>query len=162
MKRVLTSLEPDPALNFWRLILGNQLDVSVLEWCKVFGSNAEATHWKNIVPETEHSQFRDNLLIELGISGEEWAKYWDSMKQYRDRQVAHYKEMSPDSKYPVLDHALNSSYYYYKYLIAELRAIGEKRFPDDLEEYCTRFTQQTKQVAEKAFAATSNIHEQVW
>jgi hypothetical protein len=32
-----------PSLNFWRLIYGNLLDVAVLEWCKVFGSDAEPT-----------------------------------------------------------------------------------------------------------------------
>lgn len=84
------------------------------------------------------------------------------MKQYRDRQVAHYEELPPDAEYPVLDYALSSSYYYYKYLIGGLRALGEDRFPNDLEEYCTRFAQQAKKIAEQAIAATSDIQEQVW
>lgn len=162
LKRVLTDIDPDPALNFWRLMLGSLLDVSVLEWCKVFGSNAEAMHWKNIVPAVDHEQFRDELLGTLGLSSEEWVSYWELMKKYRDRRVAHYSELPPDAKYPVLDDALNSSYYYYQYLIAELRVLGEKRFPDDLEEYCERFSQQIKEVAERAVTATSDIQEQVW
>ena len=162
LKSILTDIDPDPELNFWRLILGNHLDVSVLEWCKIFGSNAEPTHWKNIVPVDDHDLFRDELLSTLGVSGEEWANYWESMKEYRDRQVAHYEELHPDSKYPVLENALYSSYYYYKYLIAELRALGENGYPDDLEEYCASFAQQTKNVAERAIAATSSIREHVW
>ena len=162
LKRVLTDIDPDPALNFWRLILGNHLDIAVLEWCKVFGSNAEATHWKNIVPVTEHDSFRTELLSAIKMSQQEWENYWESMKQYRDRQVAHYEELPPGATYPVLDRALSSSYFYYKYLISELRELGEKRFPDDLEEYCTRFSQQTSEIAKQAVTATSKIQEQVW
>jgi len=158
---VLTDVDPDPGLNFWRLILGNQLDVSVLEWCKIFGSNAEATHWKNIVPEAEHDNFRKELLGAIGLSDDEWVKYWESMKQYRDRQVAHYQELPPDAKYPILDHALASSYFYYRYLIAELRSLDENRYPDDLEEYCVRFSEQTVEIANQAIAATSDIQEKV-
>jgi hypothetical protein len=31
MKRALTAVDPNPHLNFWRLIQGNQLDIAVLE-----------------------------------------------------------------------------------------------------------------------------------
>ena len=55
MKRALTAVDANPHLNFWRLIQGNQLDIAVLEWCKVFGSENEATHWK------EMKRYRDNL-----------------------------------------------------------------------------------------------------
>ena len=50
IKRALTAVDAKPRLNFWRLIYGNQLDVAVLEWCKIFGSDGEATHWKGVVP----------------------------------------------------------------------------------------------------------------
>jgi len=70
--------------------------------------------------------------------------------------------LPPNVTYPDLDHALGSSYYYYTYLLAELRTLGEKRFPDDLEEYCDRFSQQIEEVAELAVAATSDIPEQVF
>ena len=162
LKRVLTKIDPDPDLNFWRLILGNHLDISVLEWCKIFGSNSEATHWKNVVPEVEHDSFRTNLLNRINMSQVEWESYWKKMKQYRDRQVAHYGELPSDAKYPVLDSALDSSYFYYKYLIGELRTLGEAQYPDDLEEYCASFSLQTKKIATKAIGATTDISEQVW
>ena len=162
LKRVLTDINAKPTLNFWRLILGSHLDISVLEWCKVFGSNAEKTHWKNVVPTAEHNRFRNELLTTIQMTQEEWTSYWESMKKYRDRQVAHYEELPLGSAYPVLDSALSSSYFYYKYLIAELRKLGETRFPDDLEEYCIRFSLQTSEIAKQAVAATTDIQEQVW
>ncbi len=162
MKRALTAVDPDPHLNFWRLIHGNQLDIAVLEWCKVFGSDSEATHWKKIVPPAEHDGFRNNLLASLGITAESWASYWNEMKVYRDNLAAHHNELNKVASYPILDHALKSSYFYYKYLIKELRALGETRFPDDLEAYCAKFAEQVHEVAAKAVAATSTMKECVF
>jgi hypothetical protein len=82
--RALTAVDPNPHLNFWRLIQGNQLDIAVLEWCKVFGSDNEATHWKKIVPSADHNQFRNDLLVSAGIAAGEWTNYWKVMKRYRD------------------------------------------------------------------------------
>jgi hypothetical protein len=66
-------------------------------------------------------EFRENLLSYCGLSKEGWGSYWELMKEFRDRQVAHYEVLSPDVTYPTLDHALTSSYFYYSYVIAELR-----------------------------------------
>ena len=86
MKRALTEVDPEPHLNFWRLIHGNQLDIAVLEWCKVFGSAGEATHWKKIVPPADHDQFRDGLFGAVGVTAKEWEVYWNEMKKYRDNR----------------------------------------------------------------------------
>ncbi|MGZ8225406.1 MAG: hypothetical protein ACXWT3_02050 [Methylococcaceae bacterium] len=162
MKRALTSIEPEPALNFWRLIYGNQLDIAVLEWCKVFGSDGEATHWKKIVPPANHVQFREDLFATLGITADSWAGYWKEMKGYRDNLVAHHIEMNRVPNYPVLDVALKSSFFYYKYLIKELRSLGEARYPDDLETYCAAFREQARDIANQALASTAAIQERVY
>lgn len=111
MKRALTATEPEPTLNFWCLIYGNQLDIAVLEWCKVFGSDGEATHWKKIVFPADHNQFRDELFTLLGITADEWGIYWSEMKGYRDNLVAHHIEMKKIPNYPILDIALKSSFF---------------------------------------------------
>ncbi len=36
LKRALIAADPDPALNFWRVLNGNLLDMAVREWCKLF------------------------------------------------------------------------------------------------------------------------------
>ncbi len=162
MKRALTEVDPKPHLNFWRLIHGNQLDIAVLEWCKVFGSDGEATHWKKIVPPASHDQFRDSLFAAVGVTAEEWVAYWNEMKTYRDNQVAHHIELNTDSNYPVLDLALKSSFFYYSYLIKELRSLGETRYPDDLQTYCEAFEKQAREIAATAAASTAAIKERVF
>jgi len=159
MKRALTEVDPNPHLNFWRLIHGNQLDIAVLEWCKVFGSDGEATHWKKIVPPADHDQFRVGLFGAVGVTAEEWVAYWNEMKAYRDKLVAHYIESNSVDNFPMLDLALRSSCFYYSYLIKELRSLGETKYPDDLQIYYGEFESQAREIAATAFASTAAIEQ---
>jgi len=159
MKLALTVTEPEPALNFWRLIYGNHLDIAVLEWCKAFGSDGEATHWRKIVPPADHDRFRRDLIASLEITQDAWAAYWNEMKSYRDSLVAHHLEMKRVSNYPFLDIAQKSSFFYYRYLIKELRMLGEMKYPNDLAPYCAEFKKQACEIARRALDATSQIKE---
>ncbi len=160
LKRALTSQNSEPGLNFWRLIYGNLLDVAVLAWCMIFGSDAEPTHWKRVVPELQHEVFRADLLSAMKIDEPVWAEYREEMKTYRDTQVAHYQEGA--THYPRLDLALESSYFYYTYLLTELRRMGETRFPDSLREYANRFASQSAEIARVALDSTTGIQEGVF
>ena len=157
LKRALMFVDPNPALNFWRLIYGNLLDVAVLEWCKLFGADSEPTHWKRVV--SDHDAFRQALLAALKIDEATWAMYWEEMKAYRDALVAHHVGGSAVIRYPSLELALESCYFYYSHVIAELRKFGEARFPDDLKDYSARFAAQAREIAERALASTAGIPE---
>jgi hypothetical protein len=160
LKRALTLVDPTPRLGFWSIIYGNLLDVAVLEWCKLFGADSEPTHWKRVV--ADHDAFRQDLLKSMGIDEGRWVDYWNEMKAYRDAQVAH-DFVDPDvTRYPSLDFALKSSYFYYIHVISELRKLGEQRFPDNLEEYGTRFAAQARQIAANAIASTRTFEEKVF
>jgi hypothetical protein len=161
MKRALTEVDPDPHLNFWRLIHGNQLDIAVLEWCKVFGSDGEATHWKKIVPPADHDHFRNSLFAVVEVTAEQWAAYWTEMKAYRDNLISHHIELNRIANYPALDLALKSSCFYYSYLIKELRSLGETRYPDDLQIYCEAFENQAREIATAAVTSTAAFNERV-
>jgi hypothetical protein len=160
LKKELSKLNPDPELNFWRVIQGGLLDLAVLEWTKVFGSNGEPTHWKGVVE--DHDTFRAELFNHLGIDEVRWSEYWNEIKTYRDEAVAHYFDKENINHYPRLDIALKSCHYYYILLITNLRDIGVTKFPDSLEDYSERFSTQTKSIAELAIDATRDIEEVVW
>jgi|SRR5579859_969727 len=161
LKRSLTAVDSHPRLNFWRLIYGNQLDISVIEWCKVFGSGAEATHWKKLVPMRDHSRFRSSLLAYASLTQGEWASYWKKMKEYRDNLAAHHNSAVRVPNFPKLDVALDSSFFYYAYIIGELRQLGDTRFPDDLQKYSVNFELLARKVAAKALASTRRFKESV-
>lgn len=159
LKRVLTKVNPEPNLNFWNLIYGGLLDLAVLEWTKVFGSNAEPTHWKGIVD--DHDAFRNELFRSIGVSERQWSEYWNEMKAYRDEAVAHHSNPS-FTHYPKLDLALQSCYFYYGYVIAKARSLGETKYPDSLEEYCKDFATQSSTIAKLALDATAGLKEAVF
>lgn len=161
LKRALTAVEPKPHLNFWRLIYGNQLDIAVIEWCKLFGSDGEATHWKRVVPIVDHAQFRTDLLASIGITENSWERYWKEIKTYRDNLAAHHNSATRIPDYPILDVVLKSSYFYYSYVIGELRQVHDTQFPDDLETYSIEFELLAREVATKAIAATRTIEERI-
>lgn len=160
MKRELTNLDSEPELNFWRLIYGGLLDLAVLEWTKIFGSNAEPSHWKGVVD--DQVTFRKDLLAFVGISESEWEAYWKEMKGYRDEGVAHHSNCPSVTQYPVLDLALKSSYFYYSYLVPKYRAEGGTKYPDDIEEYCNRLKSQISDIGKLAIDATSGCQEKVF
>lgn len=163
LKRVLSALDPDPPLNFWRVMHGNLLDISVLEWCKLFGSDDEEhqkTHWKNVVADKD--AFRATLFQALRIDAKAWEAYWNEMKNYRDQYVAHRDFSKSDvTHFPKLDLALDSSCVYYGYVIGELRKPNVTRYPDDLRAYGEAFADQATAIGKKALEATKGIQERV-
>lgn len=164
LKRALAAAEPDPALNFWRVLHGNLLDMAVLEWCKLFGSDDEEhqqVHWRNVFE--DEAEFRTGLFAHLGMEQETWRAYWQQMKAYRDQHVAHLDFNRRDvTHYPDLAGALSSAVYYYSRLIQELRALGETRFPDNLSDYYDAFQTQSAEIAQIATASTRDFTERVY
>ena len=163
LRRTLHAVSPAPPLVFWRVIYGNLTDLAVLEWCKLFGSDDEQNqpvHWKNIASDPE--QFRNELLSALGIYESKWRSYWAEMKRYRDRVVAHHDQRRVEIKnYPTFDLALESAYFYYDFVVAELRKHGVDQQPKDLRAYCRDFASQCRDIATAATAATSSFTERV-
>lgn len=175
LKRLMHEVDPSPRLNFWRLMYGNLLDMAVIEWCKVFGSDHEEhqpVHWKNIVPEEQHDEFRKGLLAHLKVPRGEWLKYREGVKHYRDNHAAHMNvpmfqsqtdgKTREDGRYPELGLALEAAYFYYGALLTRFEAGGfQHQYPSDIREYCARFVAQATEVAQKATAATAEMTEKV-
>ncbi len=157
------SLEPfkdDFNQNYWILVFNNFFDIAVLEWCKVFGSRAQGTHWSNHVKNQE--TFRKGLLDKVGMSEAEWHAYWESIKNYRDELLAHHESSSKVSSYPDLGHALTACYYCYEILIKELRALKVYDYPDNLEEYFKKSLVQAESFSAIAYQATKALKEELY
>ncbi len=157
------SLEPyrdDFNQNYWILVFNNFLDVAVLEWCKAFGSNAEATHWSKHVANPD--DFRTGLLQAMGLSEDEWHVYWDSIKTYRDEVVAHHESASKVTHFPDFSHALQACFYYYTILIKQLRMFKVFDYPDSLESYFEKSLAQARKFSEVAYNATRPLPEVVY
>lgn len=157
------SLEPfkdDSDQNYWILVFNNFMDIAVLEWCKAFGSKSDATHWSNHV--ADQDAFRAGLYERLSISEGEWHAYWEDIKNYRDKVVAHHESTTKVTHYPDFSYALQACFYYYGILIKQLRLLRVFDYPDDLADYYERSLAQARQFSELAYGATRSLKENVY
>jgi hypothetical protein len=82
------------------------------------------------------------------------------MKRYRDQSVAHFDERRRDIKrFPTFDLGLESAYFYYDFLLAELRKAGADYQPVDLRNYGKDFAAQCRDIAAAATNATKSFRE---
>lgn len=99
---------------FWCATLDAHLKIATIQWCKVFGSDGcNATHWKKTARldvETAKKSFRSKL-VRPGLSFADWQKYHRSMRNFRNKFVAHH-EIGFADPVPNFDTALNVAYVY--------------------------------------------------
>lgn len=147
--------------NFWIYAFNNNFDMSVLEWCKVFGSRGEPTHWTTVVSDADI--FRASLLTELKLTCDEWNSYWDEMKNYRDLSVAHHTTEPRLTKYPRLDVALASTFFLYGHLVDQLKDASDPIYfiPKKMSNYYQRLVPHAKDVARAAYEASRGIEDKV-
>jgi hypothetical protein len=166
LQRVVLGVDPKPRLNFWNVIYGNFLDMAVIEWSKLFGyDRKQPTQWRSLVPEAEHADFQRDLVRALGLSREEWHDYQDEIKTYRDKRAAHHASfLDPDlpTNFPRFDFALKAARFYYDWILKRMRDREEAHhYPLDLDDYCRRFSEQAREAAQRAIAATATMDEEV-
>ncbi len=100
---------------FWVTANGNFLDISVLEWCKLFGEKHGKHYWAKVI--TNVATFFDGFLKSLEMTADQWEVYIKEMRTYRDGFVAHLDSENM-MQIPMLDIALQSTMYLYNYLRA--------------------------------------------
>ena len=100
-------------LNFWTTVYNNTIDVASLDWFHLFGYHNDDLHWKNIVKDID--SFRCELLTTVELDERDWISYRETIKTYRDKDVAHI-EIRPKSWVPDMTLALKATNLYsYRY-----------------------------------------------
>lgn len=112
--RILNNGNADCRLrnNFWIMTIDAHLLRAAINWCMVFGSRSNSTHWTRLsVAAAELSQsFYNGLFQETGMDEERWQKYWKSMTVFRNKYAAH-RELEPyTDPVPNFDTALAVAY----------------------------------------------------
>lgn len=72
--------------NFWRVTSNSTLDYSIIQWCMLFGTNSESTHWKK-----QHyiTCFENQILCNALISKADWQSLHNKVVSYRNNNAAH-------------------------------------------------------------------------
>jgi hypothetical protein len=74
--------------NFWCVVANSTLDIAVIDWCKLFGSYSESTHFKNC-KERGITDFNKQVLATANIELTDYKLLHESFLTYRDKSVAH-------------------------------------------------------------------------
>ena len=146
--------------SYWILIYNNFFDITILEWCKIFGAYSEPSHWTTLVK--DQNTFRQGLLATLNIKDSEWCFYGRHIRDYRNNFIAHHIKDPALTHYPNLDIALGAAFYYYDWLICKLDKIGIRQQPESLKyhfEYCL---DQSKRFSGKAYSSTQVFGENIF
>jgi hypothetical protein len=147
--------------SYWIIIFNNFYDMAILEWCKIFGTDNEPTHWKALVSDSDCSSFRNGLLKRIGLDESGWQSYWKEIRDYRNNALAHHRKSPMVTRYPPLDNVLQSAFYYHGWLVKQLEAIGIIEEPNNLEAYYNSYIRQAKLFLERAYESTKNIREDI-
>jgi hypothetical protein len=100
--------------SFWLVVSGNAIDISVLEWCKLFADPKAKHHWNKIV--SDPAKFKAELLRHLGIDEAAFDKEVELMRRYRDKFLAHL-DSDETMNIPGLDIAKLSVWFYFDYVV---------------------------------------------
>ncbi|MGC9491096.1 hypothetical protein [Vibrio genomosp. F10] len=91
---------------------------ATIQWCKLFGTDSESTHWKKLI--SDHRDFRTSLFEKLEYDQKEFREYQLSMLTFRDKWVAHYESSFPHGSVPKFEVALESALVLQEYLRSNL------------------------------------------
>lgn len=111
---------------------GNFIDMAVIEWCKLFGDRRGRHCWDKVV---SRQNFEADMFIHLDETDDQFKKYIDDMREYRDKFLAHLDD-ERIMNIPRMELAEESVKFLYDYLICvEAKAGDLEGLPRDLAAY---------------------------
>lgn len=134
-RKYLQTMDTEQA-HFWSSVSDNCLQQAVIDWCKVFGSYDERTHYAKIhtqyIKEFEKAVFDNNI---------DFAAYSKGMKNFRDTFIAHLDKKKKRKPIPKLEDALTICYLYEEMVICGDPGV----IPFDLKHFYNQSQNQVKQ-----------------
>jgi len=161
VRRMIDSIAIEPKQTFWIMnsnILG---DMAAIEWCKVFGSWDEDTHWTNVLPKEEHETTRKELLDAIKLSKKDWEEYRDSIVDYRNQMVAHHDLTASVKKYPHYDVAIAASNFMFNKIRDKANPEDLGGIPSSLERWSNTVAGNMSAIVKKAFEASATLGSNV-
>ena len=134
---ILSDRHTDAA--FLRRAISNFLDVAVLDWCKLFGSQrSEKHHWRRVVSDT--AGFECALFRELGTNADAFEGLVGKMLEYRDRVIAHL-DNDLVTNIPELDPAREAVVFYHRHIVEHEARPDELAGLPNADEFARGFAQ---------------------
>jgi len=161
IRRMIEGIALAPKQTFWIMTVNLLADTATIEWCKVFGSRDEDTHWTRVLPKEKHEEVRAALLGELGISKAEWEEYHDGILRYRNELVAHHDPNASVAKYPHYDKAIVAANFMFNLLRAAADPDELGGIPTALDRWSIGVAENMSAIVRKAFEASAALGSNV-
>jgi hypothetical protein len=153
--RMIEELTAEPKQNFWIMTRNLLFQSAAIEWCKVFGSNKDLTHWTKVLPISKENELRSDLLIELQIKLEDWSSYREKIVNFRDQMVAHHDPNAEIAVYPQFDLALRAA----EFMFQRIRESADEDWlggiPLCLDAWAKRVADHMRPIVERSFSASA-------
>jgi hypothetical protein len=161
VRRMIEGIALEPKQTFWIMTMNLLSDTAALEWCKVFGSWDEDTHWTRAVPKEKHDGIRADLLKAIGLAQADWEKYREGIVSYRDQMVAHHDLGATVANYPHYDAALVAANFMFDQLrnVADPDSLGG--IPTSLDRWSRTVAQNMSAIVKNAFKASASLGSNV-
>lgn len=161
VRRMIEGIALEPKQTSWIMTINLLADTSAVEWCKVFGSWDEDTHWTRVVPKERHNNIRTDLLKAIGLSQAAWADYRNSIVNYRNQMVAHHDLDTTVANYPHYDVVIVAASFMFDQLrkIAEPDSLGG--IPISLDRWSQTVARNMSAIVRKAFEASASLGSNV-
>jgi hypothetical protein len=161
INQMIEGIALDPKQNFWIMTVNLLTDTAAVEWCKVFGSRDEDTHWTQVVPQEQHNEVRTALLQTIGLTQQGWEEYRNHIVSYRDQMVAHHDLNATVAKYPDYDVAILAA----NFIFDQLRNIADPDhlggIPTSLDRWSQTVAGNMSAIVRKAFEASATLGSNV-
>ena len=161
VRRMIEGIALDPKQTFWIMTVNLLADTAAIEWCKVFGSHDQDTHWKQVLPKSRHDDVRQSLLKQVQLTEEQWKEYRDSIVNYRDKMVAHHDLNATVAKYPHYDVAIVAA----NFMFDQVRSVANQDWlggiPTSLDPWSHTVAGNMSAIVKKAFEASAALGSNV-
>lgn len=161
VRRMIEGIALDPKQTFWIMTVNLLADTAAVEWCKVFGSRDEDTHWTRAIPKERHDEVRADLLKAIGLNHEEWDNYRNNIVSYRNQMVSHHDLNATVDKYPHYDVAILAANFMFDQLrnVAAPDSLGG--IPTSLDRWSRTVAGNMSAIVRKAFEASAALGSNV-
>lgn len=161
VRRMIEAIAVEPKQTFWIMTLNLMMDSAVIDWCKVFGSWDEQTHWTRVLPKNYHEQVRTDLHFALGLNAEKWKAYRETVVQYRDELIAHHDLNATVAAHPKFDPGLKAATFIFDQLRARANQDWLGGIPTSLDRWARGVASNMRPIVTKSFAASAVLGSNV-
>jgi hypothetical protein len=161
VRRMIEGIAIEPKQTFWIMTLNLLIDSAAIEWCKVFGSWDEQTHWTKAIRKKDHDQVRTELHSALGLDSAGWETYRETIVEYRNQLIAHHDLDATVAAHPQFDVALLAA----AFMFDQLRARADQDWlggiPISLDRWARAVAANMTPIVTRSFAASAVLGSNV-